>query len=101
MFFWLMLWRVLDRYGRGADPKALAMLAAATSLFAALLEAGRLWINRGYDPLQTLGFNFSLDLGMPPAWTVLALGLAIALAAAAARKAPRLMPARMAARKVG
>jgi len=90
MFFWLMLWRVLDRYRRGADPKALATLALATCLFTALLEAGRLWLTRGYAPLQTLGFNFSLDLGTPPAWTNLALGLAIALAAAA-RNAPRLL----------
>jgi len=100
MFFWLMAWRALDRYGRGADARALAALAVATCLFTALLEAGRLWLNRGYDPLQTLGFNFSLDLGVPPAWTNLALGLAIALAAAA-RNAPKLMPARIAARKVG
>jgi sulfoxide reductase heme-binding subunit YedZ len=100
MFLWLMVWRLLDRTGRGADARALAGLAVATCLFTALLEAGRLWITRGYAPMETLGFNFSLDLGVPPAWTILALGLAIALAAAA-RNAPRLLPQGVAARKIG
>jgi sulfoxide reductase heme-binding subunit YedZ len=99
-FFWLMVWRALDRYRLGADARALAILAVASCLSAALLEAFRLWLTRGYDPLQTLGFNFSMDLGMPPAWTVLALGLAISLAAAL-RNTPRFMPARIAARKIG
>src|SRR5579863_532213 len=99
-FLWLMLWRVLDRYGWGANAAALALLTVASGLLAALIEAGRLWLNRGYDPLQTLGFNFTLDFGVPPPWTILVVGLAIALAAAV-RGAPRLMPARIVARKVG
>jgi methionine sulfoxide reductase heme-binding subunit len=100
LFFWLMLWRLLDRYGRGADARALAGLAVGACAFTALLEAARLWITRGYAPVQTLGFNFSLDLGVPPAWMILAVGLAIALAAAA-RNAPRPLPAGVAARKIG
>jgi methionine sulfoxide reductase heme-binding subunit len=99
-FLWLMLWRALDRYGWGANAAALAVLAVASSLCAALTEAVRLWLNRGYDPLQTLGFNFTLDFGIPPAWTVLGFGLAIALAAAV-RNAPTLMPTAITARKVG
>ncbi|HEY6257567.1 MAG TPA: ferric reductase-like transmembrane domain-containing protein [Xanthobacteraceae bacterium] len=84
MFFWLMIWRVLDRYGRGTDPKALAMLAISSCLFAALLEAALVWVKRGYSPVETLGYNFSLIFGIPPVWEILALGLLIALAAAAA-----------------
>jgi hypothetical protein len=42
--------------------------------------------------METLGLNFTLDLGVPPAWEVLALGLTIALAALL-RQAPRLQPA--------
>jgi sulfoxide reductase heme-binding subunit YedZ len=98
VFFWLMLWRLLR--GWRADAWALALLALASCLFTALLEAGRLWLTRGYDPLQTLGFNFGLDLGVPPAWSVLALGLGIALVAAG-RGAPWFMPARIAAREAG
>jgi methionine sulfoxide reductase heme-binding subunit len=84
MFLWLMAWRVLARYGLGADAKALAVLTAAACVFAALLEAGVLWIRRGYEVSWTLGNNFSLaslDVGVPPAWQVLALGLLFVLAA--------------------
>jgi methionine sulfoxide reductase heme-binding subunit len=83
IFLWLMGWRVLARYGVGADAKALAALTAAACVFAALLEAGVLWIRRGYEVSWTLGNNFSLaslDIGIPPAWQVLALGLLFVLA---------------------
>jgi methionine sulfoxide reductase heme-binding subunit len=85
LFFWLMAWRVLARYGLGTNGKALAMLAVASCLLAASLEAGFLWARRGFDVWDTFGVNFNLavlDFGFPPAWQVLALGLAVALAAA-------------------
>jgi sulfoxide reductase heme-binding subunit YedZ len=100
MFLWLMVWRVLDRYGRGADAKALAILAVVSSLFTAFFEAGRVWATRGYEPSWTLGNNFTLDFGVPPTWQILALGLLIALAAAR-RQAPRLRAVRLEARKIG
>ena len=84
IFLWLMVWRVLARYGLGADAKALAALTAGACVFAALLEAGVFWIRRGYEVSWTLGNNFSLaslDVGVPPAWQVLALGLLFVLAA--------------------
>ena len=84
IFLWLMMWRLLARYGLGADAKALAVLTAAAGVFAALLEAGLLWIRRGYEVSWTLGNNFSLaslDIGVPPAWQVLALGLLFVFAA--------------------
>jgi sulfoxide reductase heme-binding subunit YedZ len=81
MFFWLMLWRVLKRHGREADVRALALLAVASSLFTAFLEAGWIWAYHGYDPAGTLRGNFTLDLGLSPAWQILVLGLLIALAA--------------------
>jgi methionine sulfoxide reductase heme-binding subunit len=85
LFFWLMAWRVLARYRLGANVKALALLAGASCLVAAFLEAGFLWARRGFDVLTTLGVNFNLgilDFGYPPAWQVLALGLLAALGAA-------------------
>jgi len=82
MFLWLMLWRLADRHGRGADAKALAAIALASALFAPLLEACLVWLKRGYPLMETLGNNFSLIFGIPPAWEILALGLLIALAAA-------------------
>jgi sulfoxide reductase heme-binding subunit YedZ len=101
VFFWLMAWRVLAHYRQGADARALAMLAVASCVLTALLEAGYLWGRRGYEPLGTLGNNFTLatlDIGVPPAWQVLAFGLAFALAAAGSEafrlKAARQMEAR-------
>jgi methionine sulfoxide reductase heme-binding subunit len=89
LFFWLVVWRGLNRRGLGADARALAALAVASCLFAALLEAGWVWAYHGFEPSGTLRNNFSLDLGLSPAWKVLALGLVIAFAAAV-RHAPRL-----------
>jgi sulfoxide reductase heme-binding subunit YedZ len=102
IFLWLMAWRVLDRYGQGTDAKALAMLAVASCLFTAFLEAGFLWARRGYEPSWTLGNNFSLatlDVGVPPAWLVLAFGLLFALGAAG--QALRVKAARLEARQTG
>ncbi len=84
IFFWLMGWRVLARYRLGASGKALALLAVASCLVAAFLEAGFLWGRRGFDVLGTLGYNLTLailDVGYPPAWQVLAFGLLATLGA--------------------
>ena len=86
IFFWLMAWRVLDRYRLGTNAKALAMLAVASCLLAALLEAGFFWSRRGFGVMDTLGVNFALAVlafGYPPAWQVLAFGIVVARAAAA------------------
>ena len=101
VFFWLMAWRVLARYGLGANVKALTMLAVVSCLLAAFLEAGFLWARRGFDALATLGYNFTLailDVGYPPAWQVLAFGLLVALGAAG-REALRVKAANLAARQ--
>ncbi len=82
MFGWLMGWRGLNRRGLGADVGALALLAVGSALFAALLEAGWIWAYHGFEPLGTLRNNFSLVLGVAPAWKVLGLGLLIAVVAA-------------------
>jgi sulfoxide reductase heme-binding subunit YedZ len=88
MFLWLMLWRALNRRGYGTDARVLAILAVALSLFTALFEAGWTWAYHGEAPSGTFANNFSLVLGVSPAWKVLVLGLFIALAAAI-RQAPR------------
>jgi sulfoxide reductase heme-binding subunit YedZ len=82
IFFWLMVWRVLARYGLGTSAMALALLGVASCLVAAFLEAGFLWSRRGFDVWETLGYNFNLsilDVAYPPAWQVLALGFLVAL----------------------
>jgi hypothetical protein len=103
IFLWLMAWRLLARHGRGADARALAMLTAASCVVTALLEAGWLWGRRGYEPSWTLGNNFSLailDVGVPPAWQVLAFGLVFTLAAAG-RDAFSVKASNLAARQIG
>jgi methionine sulfoxide reductase heme-binding subunit len=82
MFLWLMTWRWLNRRRLGTDAFALAMLAIACSAFTALLEAFWDWAYHGDEVTWTLGNNFSLVLGVSPAWEILALGLLIALAVA-------------------
>jgi sulfoxide reductase heme-binding subunit YedZ len=102
IFFWLMAWRVLARHRLGANATALVVLAVASCLFAAGLEAGFLWGRRGFDVVKTLGFNFSLamlDIAYPPAWQVLAFGLLAALAAAG-REAFRWWAASLEARRI-
>jgi methionine sulfoxide reductase heme-binding subunit len=85
IFCWLMAWRVLARHWQGADVRILLMLAVASCVFTASLEAGFLWGRRGFDVVKTLGYNFSLamlDFYYPPACQVLAFGLVVTLAAA-------------------
>jgi methionine sulfoxide reductase heme-binding subunit len=90
MFFWLMVWRWLQKRGHGANAAVLAVLAVVTSLLTAFLEAGWIWVYQGFDPADTLANNFTLDLGISAAWYNLGLGLLIALLAAV-RQAPRAM----------
>jgi sulfoxide reductase heme-binding subunit YedZ len=109
LFVWLMAWRVLARYGLGADARALTALAVASSLFTAFLEAGFLLGRRGYDIAGTLANNFNpamLEIGVPPPWQVLAFGLFFALGAfavtvAGASEALRIKAASLAARRIG
>jgi sulfoxide reductase heme-binding subunit YedZ len=82
IFFWLMLWRMLNHHRRGADPLALTSLALGSSAFTVLLEAGWNSFYHDDEPLWVLGNNFRLVLGVPPAWKVLVLGLLAAMAAA-------------------
>jgi methionine sulfoxide reductase heme-binding subunit len=81
MFFWLIGWRLLDRRDLGTDVRALAVLAVISCLFTLFFEAGWVWAIHGYGPMGTFRNDFSLDLGIPPAWEILALGLLIAAAA--------------------
>ena len=85
LFFWLMAWRVLDRRGQGANAATLALLALAACLFTAAFEVGCIWAFRGYALAEIFSIYFTPILGIPPAWTLLALGLLISAAAFAQR----------------
>ena len=81
MFFWLMVWRSLNRRGLGTDTRALVLLAIATALFTALFEAFWEWVYQDFEPVSVLAANFDLEFGLSPAWQNLVLGLVIALGA--------------------
>ena len=100
LFFWLMVWRALDRRGHGASAGALALLAVASCVFTAVLEIGWIWAFRGYELSEIFSIYFTPILGIPPVWTILVLGLLIAVAAFA-QQALRLRVAGLDARKIG
>ena len=100
IFFWLMVWRVLNRRGQGANAGVLALLAVASCLFTALLEAGWIWAYHGYEMSEILGVYFTLALGIPAALQILALGLLIAVAVFI-QQALRFGAAGFDARKIG
>lgn len=79
MFVWLIGWRVAQRYGRGTDSLVLVVLAVASGLGTALLEAGWYLAATGVDPKLVLEANLAFDYSIRPAWWVAGLGLAIAL----------------------
>ena len=81
IFFWLMVWRVVDQRGKGTNAAALALLAVASCIFTAVLEVGWIWAFRGYALREIFSIYFTSILGIPPVWTILALGLLIAAAA--------------------
>jgi methionine sulfoxide reductase heme-binding subunit len=85
MFFWLVAWRALERRGLGTNPRVLAALAVVSALLTALFEPLWVWALHGYEPLDTLRNDLTLDLGVPPAWEILAFGLLIAAVALAQR----------------
>ena len=77
IFFWLMIWRILNRAGIGTKVIPLLLLAITSCIVTALLEASWFLSRRGYELSGTLQNNFnldSLDIGVPPAWQVLAFG---------------------------
>jgi sulfoxide reductase heme-binding subunit YedZ len=93
MFLWLMLWRWLDRQGRGTSIAMLFLLAIGTTLFTALFEA--FWINiyQDFEFSSTLSNNFTLTFGISAAWKNLAVGLAVVvLALFAQARRPRHLP---------
>jgi methionine sulfoxide reductase heme-binding subunit len=80
IFFWLIVWRVLNHRGQGTNPGALALLAVASCLFTALLEANWIWAYQDYTLSEILSIYFTFTLGIPPALKILVVGLLIAVA---------------------
>ena len=87
-FVWLMAYRLA---ARRRDPGPAALVALALGAWAATLagEAAGIAIGFGAPFLDVLAAAFDPDLGIRPAWWVLAAGLAIAFLGTARRSAGR------------
>ena len=86
LFLWLMLWRVLSRYGllpRGARAVLVLILLAILSAAAtAGAEALYYHLKSGIDVMRVLATNWLLGVRIRPSWIVGGATLAVALGAA-------------------
>lgn len=86
LFLWLMLWRVLSRYGmlpRGARALLVLFLLAVVSAAAtAGAEALYYHLKSGIDVTRILATNWSLGIRIRPSWIVGVAGLTVALGTA-------------------
>lgn len=73
VYFWLMAWRFFERRRQGESVAVLAGLTGAATALTVFSEA--LWpaMMFGMDPLQSLAWNFSLEIGLSPGWMMLGL----------------------------
>jgi sulfoxide reductase heme-binding subunit YedZ len=86
IFLWLMLWRVLSRYGLlPRDARAvlvLIVLAAISAVATAGAEALYYHLKSGIDITRVLATNWSIGGRVRPSWIVGSAGLAVTLGAA-------------------
>lgn len=86
LFLWLMLWRLLSRYGLlPRDARAilvLVLLAAVSAAAAAGAEALYYHLKSGIDVMRVLATNWSMGIRVRPSWIVGGIGLAVAFGAA-------------------
>jgi hypothetical protein len=86
LFLWLMLWRVLSRYGLlpggGRTVLVLILLAMISATATAGAEALYYHLKNGVDVMRVLAINWSMGISVRPSWIVGASGLGVALGAA-------------------
>ena len=83
--FWLLGWRVVNRYWRDTGFVSMITLAVIAALLTAIFEATWYGFLTGVDFIRVLEFNLMFDIGIRPTWWVFTAGLAIAFASLAAR----------------
>ncbi len=76
LYFWVMGWRGLHWFGRGADPLALLGLTLAATVLSLAFEAAWIRYVRGFTDFGTADELFQIGLGLPATWQVLFAGLA-------------------------
>jgi sulfoxide reductase heme-binding subunit YedZ len=83
--FWLLGWRVLNRYWRDTGFVSLIVLAIVAAILTAIFEAGWYGFLTGVEFIRVLEFNFTFDFVITPVWWVLAAGVAIGFASLGAQ----------------
>lgn len=78
--FWLLLWRVSNRYWRATGVVPLITLAVLAAALTALFEATWYGFLTGVEFRRVLEFNLAFDYVITPMWWVLAAGLAVTVA---------------------
>jgi hypothetical protein len=81
MFFWLMAWRMLQRYGVATRPLVLLTLGLITPLVSFVFEVEWLALYQGIRPEKTIAFTFQTVDGLAPTWQLLVLGVTVAMLA--------------------
>jgi len=83
--FWLLGWRLVNRYWRDTGFAPMIALAIVAALLTAIFEATWYGFLTGVEFIRVLEFNLAFDVGIRPAWWVLAAGVAVAIASLAAQ----------------
>lgn len=88
LFVWLMAWRIWRSRLGDPGPAALLALAVLAAVLTAAGETVGIALYRHVPPLIIVQAHFQPDIGIRPAWWVLAAGLAVAAAGLARRPRP-------------
>jgi sulfoxide reductase heme-binding subunit YedZ len=83
--FWLLGWRLINRYWRDTSFIPMIALAILAALLTAIFEATWYGFLTGVDFFAVLEFNLMFEVGIRPTWWVLAAGVAVAFASLAAQ----------------
>ena len=75
LFLMLFIYRLLHRLGAPLNAVVLAIVAVASGILTAIIEASWYGLTRNIDPFLILPANLDFDIGIRPAWYVLAIGL--------------------------
>jgi hypothetical protein len=92
--FWLLGWRLINRYWRDTSFVPMLMLSVAAAFLTAIFEASWYGVLTGAEFMTTLEFNLMFDIRIAPSWWVLLAGAAVAIASAGAQWFRPRIPAR-------
>jgi sulfoxide reductase heme-binding subunit YedZ len=83
--FWLLGWRLMNRYWRDTGFVSMLALAVIAGLLTAIFESGWYGFLTGVEFIRVLEFNLMFDFIITPVWWVLAAGVGIAFASLGAQ----------------